>query len=218
MLKEGLEEEARNLMAHRELPALQTVGYQEWWAYFAGEQSLQQTIELIQRNSRRYAKRQLTWNRRDGYWKLIPGADLRTALTYIHLVQTEHLHLQAYPAVDLPPMLHPKEQRRRVALVHSITEQISAVADLALWKDITILQYWADADCSTTAQAVIMHEACRRAESAEVFAIPKDEEQARLLTSQGWQKAKPETVVPAALQARFSGTECRVWQRAEQPF
>ncbi len=63
MVEEGLETEAHGLQAYRQLPVLQTVGYQEWWAYFAGRQTKARTIELIQRNSRRYAKRQNTWFR-----------------------------------------------------------------------------------------------------------------------------------------------------------
>jgi tRNA dimethylallyltransferase len=63
MVGEGLETEAHGLQAYRQLPVLQTVGYQEWWAYFAGRQTKARTIELIQRNSRRYAKRQNTWFR-----------------------------------------------------------------------------------------------------------------------------------------------------------
>lgn len=65
MLEAGLEEEARKLYPHRHLNALQTVGYQEWNAYFEGEISKEKAVELIKRNTRRYAKRQLTWCRRE---------------------------------------------------------------------------------------------------------------------------------------------------------
>lgn len=61
MIAAGLEEEARALLPHRDLPALQTVGYREWWPYFAGEYDWGRVVELIKRNSRRYAKRQETW-------------------------------------------------------------------------------------------------------------------------------------------------------------
>ncbi len=61
MLDRGLEEEARRLYPLRDLPALQTVGYQEWWPYFAGDYGRDRAVELIKRNSRRYAKRQVTW-------------------------------------------------------------------------------------------------------------------------------------------------------------
>ena len=65
MMDEGLEAEARSLLPYREFPALQTVGYREMFDHFDGKQDLEETIRLIQRNSRHYAKRQLTWWRRD---------------------------------------------------------------------------------------------------------------------------------------------------------
>ena len=66
MMAEGLEEEARRMLPHRHLNALQTVGYKELFAFFDGTISREEAVALIQRNSRRYAKRQLTWCRRDG--------------------------------------------------------------------------------------------------------------------------------------------------------
>lgn len=65
MMAEGLEAEARTMLPHRALNALQTVGYKELFAYFDGEITKEEAVALIQRNSRRYAKRQLTWFRRD---------------------------------------------------------------------------------------------------------------------------------------------------------
>jgi tRNA dimethylallyltransferase len=64
MLADGLEEEARGLIAHQGLVSLQTVGYREWWPYFKDEYDRERTIELIQQYSRRYAKRQLTYFKR----------------------------------------------------------------------------------------------------------------------------------------------------------
>ncbi len=65
MLEDGLIEEAESLIQYRDTPALQTVGYKELFEYFDGKISLDQAIELIKRNSRRYAKRQLTYWGRD---------------------------------------------------------------------------------------------------------------------------------------------------------
>lgn len=65
MLVDGLEAEARALYPYRSLNALQTVGYREFFDYFDGRTSYEESVELIKRNSRRYAKRQLTWFRRD---------------------------------------------------------------------------------------------------------------------------------------------------------
>lgn len=65
MVADGLVEEARAMYPKRALNSLQTVGYREMFDYFDGVCSLDEAIELIKRNSRRYAKRQLTWFRRD---------------------------------------------------------------------------------------------------------------------------------------------------------
>ena len=65
MMAEGLEAEARTMLPHRHLNALQTVGFSELFDYFDGTISKEDAVELIKRNSRRYAKRQMTWFRRD---------------------------------------------------------------------------------------------------------------------------------------------------------
>lgn len=64
MLEAGLEKEARSFYSYRNLDALATIGYQEWWPYFEDKASLSDVVEKIKRNTRRYAKRQLTWNRK----------------------------------------------------------------------------------------------------------------------------------------------------------
>ena len=65
MIDDGLEDEVRSLLPYRDLPALQTVGYREMFAYIDGKVSMDRAVELIQRNTRHYAKRQMTWWRRD---------------------------------------------------------------------------------------------------------------------------------------------------------
>lgn len=83
MLAKGLEEEARSLWPHRDLNALNTVGYKELFAYFEGEYGLDRALELIQRNSRRYARKQLSWFRRDGSIQWFHPSELSALLTYI---------------------------------------------------------------------------------------------------------------------------------------
>jgi tRNA dimethylallyltransferase len=61
MMKDGLEEEARALIPFKDYAALRTVGYKELFPYFDGESSLEEAINEIKKNSRRYAKRQITW-------------------------------------------------------------------------------------------------------------------------------------------------------------
>ena len=92
MMDEGLEAEARAVYPHRALNSLRTVGYREMFDYFDGHCTREEAVELIKRNSRRYAKRQMTWFGRDEEvawftprtfdeivahieWKFIEGAD-----------------------------------------------------------------------------------------------------------------------------------------------
>jgi tRNA dimethylallyltransferase len=70
MIAEGLFREAEELFSSREYQALQTVGYQEVFDFMEGKHDRAEAIRLIKRNTRRYAKRQLTWFKRDGeiFW------------------------------------------------------------------------------------------------------------------------------------------------------
>ena len=68
MMAEGLEAEARSLYAFKQLNALQTVGYQELFAYFDGTISREEAIDKIKQHSRNYAKRQTTWFKKETYW------------------------------------------------------------------------------------------------------------------------------------------------------
>lgn len=64
MMNAGLLSEAESLFEHRNLTALRTVGYRELFDYMEGKTTLEEAVELIKRNTRRYAKRQITWWRR----------------------------------------------------------------------------------------------------------------------------------------------------------
>ncbi len=65
MMQDGLLEEVRSLLPYREMPALRTVGYKEIFDYLDGIISLEKAVELIKRNSRHYAKKQITYWGRD---------------------------------------------------------------------------------------------------------------------------------------------------------
>jgi tRNA dimethylallyltransferase len=65
MIREGLIEEAKKLIPHKTLNALQTVGYKELFKYFHGSVSKEEAIEEIKKNTRRFAKRQGTWFRKN---------------------------------------------------------------------------------------------------------------------------------------------------------
>lgn len=83
MVANGLEEEARSLVPYKALNALQTVGYREWFAHFAGELDRTGAIELIKQHTRNYAKRQITWLRRDPNWRWLPADELHTHMAHV---------------------------------------------------------------------------------------------------------------------------------------
>lgn len=65
MLNNGLMEEARQLYVYKDFNALKTVGYEEIFNFMEGKEDWEQTVFLLKRNSRRYAKRQMTWFKKD---------------------------------------------------------------------------------------------------------------------------------------------------------
>ena len=65
MMENGMMEEARLLLPYRSLNALNTVGYKELFRYFDGEWTMEEAIERIKGNTRRYARKQLTWYKKD---------------------------------------------------------------------------------------------------------------------------------------------------------
>lgn len=90
MINNGLMEEARTLHPKKTLNALQTVGYKELFDFFDGKTSEEKAIELIKRNSRRYAKRQLTWFRRDNKIKWFSADDVETIIQFISLAENSN--------------------------------------------------------------------------------------------------------------------------------
>ena len=71
MMEQGLLEEAKRLYPKRHLNALNTVGYKELFAYFDGKCSLAEAVEQIKIHTHQYAKRQMTWLRRDGGYRWV---------------------------------------------------------------------------------------------------------------------------------------------------
>lgn len=84
MIEKGLENEVRQLIPNRHHSALKTVGYAEFFAHFDGEISYEKAIELIKRNSRRYAKRQITWFKRNESIKWFKPDSKGDILIHIH--------------------------------------------------------------------------------------------------------------------------------------
>ncbi|MBQ8222449.1 MAG: tRNA (adenosine(37)-N6)-dimethylallyltransferase MiaA [Bacteroidales bacterium] len=86
MVNDGLLEEARSMYPYRHLNSLNTVGYKELFDYFDGNRTLNEAIEQIKINTRQYAKRQMTWLRRNNDYKWFEPDKLDEMLDYI---QTE---------------------------------------------------------------------------------------------------------------------------------
>lgn len=83
MIAEGLEDEVRSLIPWRYKPALRTVGYEEFFEYFDGNLTIEEAVEKIKQHSRNYAKRQATWFRKYGNWKVFSPADTAGVPGYI---------------------------------------------------------------------------------------------------------------------------------------
>ncbi len=83
MIDEGLIDEARKLFPYRHLTPLNTVGYKELFDYFESKISLEEAIDLIQRHTRQYARKQISWFRRDTYQWFEPS-QIPQILQYIN--------------------------------------------------------------------------------------------------------------------------------------
>jgi tRNA dimethylallyltransferase len=84
MISHGLVGEVKGLIPHRHLNALKTVGYKEIFEYLDGEVTLTRAIENIKTNTRRYARRQLTWFKRDKEIRWFLPEDYSNILEYIN--------------------------------------------------------------------------------------------------------------------------------------
>ena len=83
MMEMGLEEEARTLYAYRHLNALNTVGYKELFDYFDGSCTLGFAVEKIQQNTRKYAKKQITWFKKDDTVRWFSPYDTAAVIDYV---------------------------------------------------------------------------------------------------------------------------------------
>ena len=83
MMKEGLLEEAQQMYPKRELNALNTVGYKEMFEYMKGKWTLHEAVERIKGNTRRYARKQLTWYKKDEQIRWFHPDDKEEIISYI---------------------------------------------------------------------------------------------------------------------------------------
>lgn len=88
MVKEGLVDEVKSLEKYRNYNALNTVGYAEIFEYLDGKTNLETAIEKIKQNTRRFAKRQITWFKRDEEIKWFEPQQTQEILTYLKTVVT----------------------------------------------------------------------------------------------------------------------------------
>ena len=89
MMSDGLLEEARALYPRKELNALNTVGYKELFDYLDGRWPLEEAVERIKGNTRRYARKQLTWYKKDEQIRWFHPDDKKSIIDYITNYETE---------------------------------------------------------------------------------------------------------------------------------
>lgn len=83
MVDDGLEAEARRMYPYREMNSLNTVGYKEMFSYFDGAIPFDEAVRQIQSNTRRYARKQLTWYKRDAEMHWFEPSDIEAVIKYI---------------------------------------------------------------------------------------------------------------------------------------
>ncbi len=94
MIKDGLVEEAKSMLPKRNLNSLNTVGYKELFEYFDGKVSLGEAIEQIKIDTRQYAKRQMTWLRKNDDYKWFTIDEQENMLTYINSIINDKHDIQ----------------------------------------------------------------------------------------------------------------------------
>ncbi|MBW8331360.1 MAG: tRNA (adenosine(37)-N6)-dimethylallyltransferase MiaA [Prolixibacteraceae bacterium] len=90
MMEAGLLDEARSVYPYKHLNSLNTVGYKELFAYFDGNCTLDEAVDLIKRNSRKYARKQLTWFRRDNEIAWFEPEQIQDIISFTEQKLNEH--------------------------------------------------------------------------------------------------------------------------------
>ncbi|MES2513933.1 MAG: tRNA (adenosine(37)-N6)-dimethylallyltransferase MiaA [Bacteroidota bacterium] len=90
MMEQGLPEEVKSLYPQKHLNALNTVGYKELFDFIDGKQSLEEAVHMIKQNTRRFAKRQLTWFNNQGEFEPFEPTELEKIKAYIDIL-SQHL-------------------------------------------------------------------------------------------------------------------------------
>jgi tRNA dimethylallyltransferase len=90
MVDAGLLEEAKSVYSYRNLNSLNTVGYKELFSHLDGNCTLEEAVDLIQRNTRKYARKQLTWFRRDQQIKWFEPDQIQGIIEYVDKKMNEN--------------------------------------------------------------------------------------------------------------------------------
>jgi len=201
MIAAGLEAEVQSLQNYRTHSALATVGYQEWWPFFSGESDRLTVIELIKRNSRRYAKRQLTWMRRDGFWRHFSPLQLSAIIAYTDWRISSGYELRSHLLADNQWLSYQRGSRAMASLQIMQHERFT----------------WAQADHPIDVEALadLVREYGQRARSQPHWLVlPEGCELS--IQQMGFQEAGKAEKVPVSLQKKLRTTDSLYLKQPEK--
>jgi tRNA dimethylallyltransferase len=170
MMDKGLLEEAGKLYPFKHLTALQTVGYQELFDFLDGKISLEEAVALIKRNSRRYAKRQMTWSRRDGYWKHFAPAEWELILEYVQLAGEHQLFFQKNSPDTSEKIQEPSIDHKITLTVEGqrIADCVVSQKKYKIYRDFHINEtYWGSRE-----EFFFLHEIFQRLQNNDQVEVP----------------------------------------------
>ena len=165
MMALGQLKEVQNLLSYQSNTALQTVGYQELFKYLSNEYTLPEAIDLIKQNTRRYAKRQVTWMRKEGFWKRFQPQELNLIHSYIEKMAVGGLSLSG----DKSSINSGIYSKQNVILKnqHSIIVQASLVQN----KKEAIIQLHDSLSYDPFSALMVLHESILRSEGKTCWII-----------------------------------------------
>lgn len=220
MIEQGLLEEVKGLLPYREHRALQTVGYQEIFEFLDGKIKWNEAVELIKRNTRRYAKRQLTWMRRDGFWKHFHPNDWRLALNYLELLFQNKWSW----AVHQPPLVlfnRPAaaflEESAKMHVLYAGDKPQAAIVQYSFKKFECLERPLYRPDISSEAKKYFLDETLRRLEEAAAYFFI-EKEYGSFLQKQGFNKIEnqlPSSIEKLALREKNDNLEIYYRGRSE---
>ncbi len=177
MLEAGLVEEARKLYPLRAYNALQTVGYAELFKYFDGATTLEAAVALIKQNTRRYAKRQGTWMRRQPYWKRFGLREHELAIRYVEGVRESSIRCATYRtwprhlSKDILPSSSDKTSDTGVIALESAGQTSALFPFIRRRKALYFLPPIEQQPIDAHGRAMLLHQLSRQVEFPEVAGL-----------------------------------------------